>query len=59
MTGPGRAYFERYYFDENKRDCLKFVYGGMCGNPETIKAKKANRFYTYEQCMKTCKCSNR
>ena len=48
VVGPGKAAFPRYYFDQDKRDCIKFIYGGACGN--------YNNFRTYKECMKQCKC---
>ena len=48
VVGPGNAAFPRYYFDQDKRDCSKFIYGGACGN--------YNNFRTYKECMKQCKC---
>merc|ERR1712126_267773 len=49
VTGPCRAAFKEYYWDENLGDCQIFTYGGCCGN--------GNRFKTYHQCMNQCKCN--
>ncbi|XP_067122223.1 papilin-like [Centruroides vittatus] len=46
-TGPCRGYFPRYYYDGEKGECKKFVYGGCKGND--------NNFQTVEDCETTCK----
>ncbi|XP_077966048.1 uncharacterized protein LOC144419832 [Styela clava] len=44
--GPCKTSKIRYYFDEDKSDCLKFEYGGCKGND--------NNFETYEECKDQC-----
>lgn len=45
--GPCQGYFNRWYFDSAKLDCLPFVFGGCRGN--------RNNFFTAEQCNDACK----
>ncbi|KAG8199882.1 hypothetical protein JTE90_015873 [Oedothorax gibbosus] len=45
-TGHCRARKIMYFFNVNKFQCEKFVYGGCGGN--------ANRFETKEDCMSSC-----
>ncbi|KFV71916.1 Amyloid-like 2, partial [Dryobates pubescens] len=47
MTGPCRAVMPRWYFDANKRKCIRFIYGGCGGN--------RNNFESEEYCMAVCK----
>ncbi|XP_074705138.1 amyloid beta precursor like protein 2 isoform X4 [Strix aluco] len=47
MTGPCRAVMPRWYFDSNKRKCVRFIYGGCGGN--------RNNFESEEYCMAVCK----
>ncbi|KAM6191097.1 amyloid beta precursor like protein 2 isoform 3-T3 [Sarcoramphus papa] len=47
MTGPCRAVTPRWYFDPNKRKCIRFIYGGCGGN--------RNNFESEEYCMAVCK----
>nr|XP_025953043.1 amyloid-like protein 2 isoform X2 [Dromaius novaehollandiae] len=47
MTGPCRAVMPRWYFDPNKRKCVRFIYGGCGGN--------RNNFESEEYCMAVCK----
>ncbi|GLH10987.1 Papilin [Gryllus bimaculatus] len=44
--GPCRAAFTNWYFNEAKRQCEAFIYGGCGGN--------ANRFESEEQCERQC-----
>ncbi|XP_072017964.1 WAP, Kazal, immunoglobulin, Kunitz and NTR domain-containing protein 1-like isoform X2 [Amphiura filiformis] len=46
VTGPCRAHFVRWAYDETSRDCVQFVFGG-CG-------KNGNNFETNEECASTC-----
>ncbi|KFO87364.1 Amyloid-like 2, partial [Buceros rhinoceros silvestris] len=50
MTGPCRAVMPRWYFDPNKRKCIRFIYGGCGGN--------RNNFESEEYCMAVCKKMN-
>jgi collagen type VI alpha len=45
-TGRCRALFSRFYYDKETNKCQKFIYGGCGGN--------GNRFFTEDQCIKTC-----
>ena len=45
-TGPCRGSFPMYYYDSKTKQCERFIYGGCGGN--------ANRFYTIEECDRTC-----
>ncbi|XP_037876208.1 papilin isoform X4 [Bombyx mori] len=45
--GPCRAYLPKYYFDNERRSCQEFVYGGCHGGP--------NRFSTIAECTEVCK----
>ncbi|KAM8989139.1 amyloid beta precursor like protein 2 isoform 4-T4 [Ara ararauna] len=47
MTGPCQAVMPRWYFDPNKRKCIRFIYGGCGGN--------RNNFESEEYCMAVCK----
>lgn len=46
VTGPCRAYFQRYFYDAATGQCQEFVYGGCRGN--------ANRFDTIQECQNVC-----
>uniref|UniRef100_A0A183BW84 BPTI/Kunitz inhibitor domain-containing protein n=1 Tax=Globodera pallida TaxID=36090 RepID=A0A183BW84_GLOPA len=46
-TGPGKAAFRKFYFDNNERECKQFIYGGLGGN--------GNRFDTKQECENVCK----
>lgn len=45
-VGPGRAFLPSFGFDSEKKQCVKFVYGGVGGN--------ANRFDSIEKCQAAC-----
>lgn len=45
--GPCQGYFNRWYFDSVKLECVPFVFGGCRGN--------RNNFLTAEQCIGACK----
>ncbi|XP_030077465.1 amyloid beta precursor like protein 2 isoform X2 [Microcaecilia unicolor] len=47
MTGPCRAAMPRWYFDLNKKKCVRFIYGGCGGN--------RNNFESEDYCMAVCK----
>jgi hypothetical protein len=49
-TGPGRAFLPSFGFDNNKKACVKFVYGGVGGN--------ANRFDSEAKCAAACGATN-
>ncbi|XP_052132160.1 spondin-1 [Frankliniella occidentalis] len=44
--GPCRAYFERWYFDREARQCRPFGYGGCRGN--------RNNFHSLTECSTVC-----
>ncbi len=46
VTGPCKAYFPRWYFDNQEGQCKPFIYGGCGGN--------SNRFSSQEDCEKQC-----
>ena len=46
MTGPCQSFSTRYYYDQNKKECQPFQYGGCNGN--------ANNYDTLEKCQSTC-----
>lgn len=46
ITGPCKAYFRRYFYDDNSKTCKVFIYGGCGGN--------LNNFETELKCMQTC-----
>lgn len=46
--GMCRASFSVYYFDKNRKDCFKFIFGG-CGS------ENSNNFNTYKECIKRCR----
>lgn len=46
-AGMCRAGFLSYYFDKNKKECIRFIYGGCGGN--------GNNFNTYKDCIERCK----
>lgn len=45
-TGPCKGLFKKFYYDEEKKLCLTFFYGGCGGN--------ANRFDSAEKCELAC-----
>ncbi|KAK2192142.1 hypothetical protein NP493_37g01015 [Ridgeia piscesae] len=45
-TGPCRAFFRRFYWDNTLQRCRGFIYGGCHGN--------ANNFKTKSQCDIAC-----
>ncbi|WP_411027309.1 BPTI/Kunitz-type proteinase inhibitor domain-containing protein [Salmonella sp. s54925] len=45
-TGRCRGYFPQYYYDQNSKECKKFIYGGCGGNK--------NNFDSYEECRESC-----
>ncbi|XP_071454258.1 papilin isoform X2 [Hetaerina americana] len=44
--GPCSGSFKRWFFDEERRACTAFIYGGCAGNQ--------NRFTNYETCRSFC-----
>ena len=46
MTGPCRAHRPRFYFDDEKKICRIFFYGGCGGND--------NNFATLKECSAAC-----
>ena len=46
VTGRCRAYIPSWYYNVDRRDCQRFIYGGCGGNQ--------NRFSTYRACMNRC-----
>ena len=49
-SGPCRAYFPMWFWDNSSNQCKRFVYGGCGGNK--------NRFVSSEDCRKTCAKTN-
>lgn len=45
-VGSCRAAFPRWYFNKEKKSCVKFTYGGCNGN--------ANNFFTHSECEEFC-----
>lgn len=48
-TGPCRSNLERWYFDKQSRNCLRFQYGGCGGNE--------NNFHDHRACAEACRIS--
>lgn len=46
VTGPCRAAFVKFYFDQTEGTCKKFTYGGCQGND--------NNFETRQECLNKC-----
>ncbi|VDM20671.1 unnamed protein product [Wuchereria bancrofti] len=46
VVGTGNASLSRWFFDQNSRQCLQFIYTGLGGNE--------NNFLTAEACMQKC-----
>ncbi len=46
-TGPCKAAFIKYYFDQTEKKCTTFIYGGCEG---------VVPFETLEECNKKCPC---
>ncbi|XP_077993486.1 uncharacterized protein LOC144447374 isoform X2 [Glandiceps talaboti] len=46
VTGPCRAYLQRWAWDSIRKDCVRFIYGGCQGN--------GNNFLTKEECVDSC-----
>ncbi|XP_069080572.1 amyloid beta precursor like protein 2 isoform X3 [Pleurodeles waltl] len=46
LIGPCRAAMPRWYFDHNKKKCIRFIYGGCKGNQ--------NNFESMDYCMAVC-----
>lgn len=44
-TGLCKAYFEKYYFNQDTNKCKKFIWGGCGGNIP---------FHKLEDCQKAC-----
>lgn len=47
VTGPCKAYFQRYFYNTTSKQCEQFIYGGCHGND--------NNFETVELCETKCK----
>ncbi|VDO03677.1 unnamed protein product [Rodentolepis nana] len=45
-TGRGRAYFQRYGYDQSTQKCRQFIWGGCDAN--------RNNFETLEECQSKC-----
>ncbi|XP_077578549.1 kunitz-type protease inhibitor 2 [Stigmatopora nigra] len=46
MTGPCKASFRSWYYDDQQRQCKEFVYGGCRGN--------RNNYPSQETCLQSC-----
>ncbi|XP_051018773.1 kunitz-type protease inhibitor 2 [Acomys russatus] len=46
VTGPCRAAFPRWYYDQEKSSCDRFIFGGCHGNK--------NNHLSQEECMQRC-----
>ncbi|RCN30022.1 Kunitz/Bovine pancreatic trypsin inhibitor domain protein [Ancylostoma caninum] len=46
-VGPCKAMLKRYAYDNKKKRCVQFIYGGCKGNK--------NNFESMEECTRTCK----
>ncbi|GBM12579.1 hypothetical protein AVEN_146765-1 [Araneus ventricosus] len=44
--GPCLASIKKWYYDDYRKDCRRFVYGGCKGND--------NKFDSYKECMDEC-----
>lgn len=40
-VGPGKAAFQRFYFDPNVQKCRRFIWGGVAGNSNNFKTRTA------------------
>merc|ERR1719154_298361 len=46
VTGPCKAFQEKFYFNNHSKTCEKFIYGGCRGNK--------NRFDSKHECLSAC-----
>lgn len=46
QSGPCKAFFKKYYYDQAEARCRSFVYGGCNGND--------NQFDSWELCREAC-----
>jgi len=45
-VGPCEGYYPTWYYDQERKQCAQFVYGGCLGNN--------NKFQTREECEHLC-----
>jgi len=45
-VGPCEGYYPTWYYDQDRKQCAQFVYGGCLGNN--------NKFQTREECEHLC-----